>query len=179
MSERETVRGFYRFNARVRSRYLEEILRLPRGGRLKFRGASLSSLSAVFAHPLDGLRFWVEFVPEDRMGKPVVYPAREMSEGALRRGETSFGPGGERAPEGGPLHLNRSPELFASAAPPFTGNATPVHSTHGPRRVRGGLSPRRTAQARTIFGPLGRDLCPLQRAQSGGSRTLPTTCSPL
>lgn len=87
MSELDTLRTFYRFNATVRRNYLDAILALPPPERLKDRGASYPSLQEIYAHVLDSLRFWFDLVPHDRAAEAIhlELPAREMTEEQLRR----------------------------------------------------------------------------------------------
>ncbi len=87
MTELETVRTFYRFNARVRRDYLEAILALPPEERLRDRGASYPTLPAIYVHVLDALRFWFELVPGDRIAdaQREERDAAAMGPEALRR----------------------------------------------------------------------------------------------
>ena len=85
MTELATLRTFYRFNSTVRRNYLEAILGLPEDERLKDRGASYPSLQEIFVHVLDGLRFWFEYVPEDRVARSERLPARSLGPSDLRR----------------------------------------------------------------------------------------------
>lgn len=87
MSELDTIRTFYRFNAEVRHRYLEAILALPPAERLKDRGASYPSLQEIYAHVLDAHRYWFELVPHDRAGEAVSLElrARELTDEQLRQ----------------------------------------------------------------------------------------------
>lgn len=86
MSELDTIRTFFRFNAEVRSRYLETILSLPPAERLKDRGASYPSLQEIYAHVLDAHRYWFELVPQDRAGEAgtLELRARELTDEQLR-----------------------------------------------------------------------------------------------
>ncbi|MDE1822401.1 MAG: DinB family protein [Euryarchaeota archaeon] len=84
MTELEAIRTFFRFNSRVRQNYLDTILKLPSDERLKDRGASFPSLQEVFCHVLDGIRWWVEYVPQDRAADANQLPARELSPEQLR-----------------------------------------------------------------------------------------------
>ncbi len=86
MSELETIRTFYRFNAEVRKRYLECLLSLPPAERLKDRGASYPSLQEIYAHVLDALTYWFELVPQDRAGEALQreLPARQLTDQQLR-----------------------------------------------------------------------------------------------
>ena len=86
MTELETVRTFYRFNAGARHRYLETILSLSGPDRLKDRGASYPSLQEIYVHVLDALRFWFELVPQDRVGEALSreLPARSLTDAQLR-----------------------------------------------------------------------------------------------
>lgn len=84
MSELEALRTFYRYNSRVRRNYLEALLRLTPQERLKDRGASYPSLQEIFVHTLDGLRFWLYYVPRDRVAEATNLPARDLTEQTLR-----------------------------------------------------------------------------------------------
>jgi uncharacterized damage-inducible protein DinB len=86
MTELETVQAFYRLNSTVRQHYLEAILALPAAERLKDRGASYPSLQGIYVHVLDGLRYWLELVPQDRVAEAsaIEYPAQKMTPEALR-----------------------------------------------------------------------------------------------
>jgi uncharacterized damage-inducible protein DinB len=79
VTELETVRRFYRLNSRMRRKYLSTLVALPQEERLKDRGASYGSLQEIYVHVLDGLRWWFEFVPENRAEDASTYPAREMT----------------------------------------------------------------------------------------------------
>ena len=87
MSELDAIRAFYHWNSAVRRKYLETILRLPPEERLKDRGASYPSLQEIYAHLLDGHRFWFELVPQDRVedALKLELPARELTPERLRR----------------------------------------------------------------------------------------------
>jgi uncharacterized damage-inducible protein DinB len=84
VSELEAIRQFYRFNSRMRRKYLSALLALSPEERLKDRGASYGSLQEVYVHVLDGLRWWMEFVPQARVEEASTYPAREMTDDQLR-----------------------------------------------------------------------------------------------
>jgi uncharacterized damage-inducible protein DinB len=79
MTELDAIRQFYRFNSRMRRKYLNSIQALSPEERLKDRGASFGSLQEIYAHVLDGLRWWFEFVPQRRVEEAFTYPAREMT----------------------------------------------------------------------------------------------------
>jgi uncharacterized damage-inducible protein DinB len=79
MTELEAIRQFYRFNSRMRRKYLDAILGLSPEDRLKDQGASYGSLQEIYVHVLDGLRWWFEFVPQARVEEASTYPAREMT----------------------------------------------------------------------------------------------------
>jgi uncharacterized damage-inducible protein DinB len=83
MTEVETLRNFFRFNSRVRRKYLKAILDLPIEQRLKDRGASYPSLQEIYVHILDGLRAWLEFAPQDRFEDAEPMHARELTEDQL------------------------------------------------------------------------------------------------
>ena len=85
MTELEALKTFYRYNSRVRRNYLKALLALPEAERRKDRGASHSSLQGIFVHVLDGLRFWLEYVPGDRVAEAKEYSASEMSPEAIER----------------------------------------------------------------------------------------------
>lgn len=84
MSELSALKTFYRYNARVRQNYLDAILAMPVEERLKDRGASHPSLQEIYVHVLDGLRWWLQYVPEDRAGSATKLPARELVPSQLR-----------------------------------------------------------------------------------------------
>jgi uncharacterized damage-inducible protein DinB len=79
MTELETLRTFYRFNSRMRRKYLAAILRLRPEERLKDRGASYGSLQGIYAHTLDGLRWWLVAVAQDRPSDAAALSARDLS----------------------------------------------------------------------------------------------------
>ena len=85
MTERETLRTFYRYDARARRNYLHAILALPPEERLKDRGASYPSLQEVFVHVLDGILWWLEHVPQDRAGEAAPLPARDLTLDELKQ----------------------------------------------------------------------------------------------
>jgi uncharacterized damage-inducible protein DinB len=64
------LRDLYRFNARVRRKYLVAIWKLPPRERYKSRGASFPSLVDIYLHVLDAYRLWF----------PVVYGGEPMPE---------------------------------------------------------------------------------------------------
>ncbi len=86
MSELSAIRAFYHWNAAVRRKYLEVILQLPPEARLQDRGASYPSLQEIYAHLLDGHRFWFDLVPHDRVADALKLelPARELTPERLR-----------------------------------------------------------------------------------------------
>ena len=84
MTELGAIRTFFRYNSRVRRNYIRAILALPSEDRLKDRGASYPSLQEIYVHVLDGIRWWMEFVPEDRAGEAKQLPARELTPDQLR-----------------------------------------------------------------------------------------------
>jgi uncharacterized damage-inducible protein DinB len=79
LTELDTIRQFYRFDSRMRRKYLSAILALSSEDRLKDRGASYGSLQEIYVHVLDGLRWWFEFVPQARAQEATTLPAREMT----------------------------------------------------------------------------------------------------
>lgn len=79
MPELDVLRTFYRYNARVRRNYLSTLLALSTEERLKDRGASYPSLQEIFVHVLDGLFWWLEYVPQDRAGQAAPLPARDLT----------------------------------------------------------------------------------------------------
>lgn len=83
MSELQAIRTFFRYNARVRRNYLAALLALPPAERLKDRGASYPSLQEIFVHVLDGLFWWLEYVPQDRPDEARPLSAREMTSDQL------------------------------------------------------------------------------------------------
>ena len=84
MSELGALRTFYRFNSRVRKKYLETILGLPPEERLKDRGASHPSLQEIYVHVLEALHWWLEYVPQDRVGEVRELSGRELTPDQLR-----------------------------------------------------------------------------------------------
>jgi uncharacterized damage-inducible protein DinB len=54
----ELIRSLYRYNSRVRQRYLNAIWRLPARERYRDRGASYPSLVDIYLHVLDAYRWW-------------------------------------------------------------------------------------------------------------------------
>ena len=57
-SELDTIRALYKYNSRVRRKYLATIWRLPVKQRYRSRGASFPSLVDIFLHVLDAYRWW-------------------------------------------------------------------------------------------------------------------------
>jgi uncharacterized damage-inducible protein DinB len=84
MTELNTIRTFYRYNARVRRNYLSALLALSPEERLKDRGASCPSLQEIFVHVLDGIFWWLEYVAQDRAGEAALLPSRELTSDGLR-----------------------------------------------------------------------------------------------
>jgi uncharacterized damage-inducible protein DinB len=78
MTELDALRTFFRYNARVRRNYLAALLALPPEERLKDRGASYPSLQEIFVHVLDGMLWWLEYVPRDRVAAAGPLPARDL-----------------------------------------------------------------------------------------------------
>ena len=85
MTELDALRTFFRYNARVRRNYLSALLALAPEERLKDRGASYPSLQEIFVHVLDGVLWWLEYVPQDRVGEATPLPARELTPDALKQ----------------------------------------------------------------------------------------------
>ena len=84
MAELDALRTFFRYNTRVRRTYLAAILALPRAERLKDRGASYPSLQEIFVHVLDGIFWWLQYVPQDRASEAEQLPARDLTPDQLR-----------------------------------------------------------------------------------------------
>ncbi len=61
-SELDTIRELYRYNSRVRKKYLARIWGLPPAARYRGRGASFPSLADIFLHVLDAYRWWFRSV---------------------------------------------------------------------------------------------------------------------
>jgi len=61
-SELDVIRELYRYNSRVRKKYLKVIWRLPNKKRYKARGASFPSIVDIFLHVLDAYRWWFRTV---------------------------------------------------------------------------------------------------------------------
>ncbi len=57
-SEYETIRELYRYNSRVRKKYLRAIWKLPTRQRYKNRGGSFPSVVDIYMHVLDAYRWW-------------------------------------------------------------------------------------------------------------------------
>jgi uncharacterized damage-inducible protein DinB len=57
-TELDVIREIYRYNSRVRKKYLAVIWHLPVKKRYRARGASFPSLVDIFLHVLDAYRFW-------------------------------------------------------------------------------------------------------------------------
>ncbi len=85
MSELDALRTFFRYNARVRRNYLTALLALSPEERLEDRGASYPSLQEIFVHVLDGVLWWLEYVPQDRAGEATPLPARDPTGAELRQ----------------------------------------------------------------------------------------------
>ena len=60
--DKETIVGFYRYNSRVRKKYLDAMEKLPWEEIVKDRGASFGSIRNVFLHTLDAYRRWFQAV---------------------------------------------------------------------------------------------------------------------
>jgi len=105
----DAIRDLYRFNSRVRRKYLNAIWRLPPRQRYRDRGASYPSLVDIYMHVLDAYRWWFLSVYGD--GKPVdEYPLGKRYTKSEARKETTIV---ERLIEKtlreiGPRGLNRS-----------------------------------------------------------------------
>lgn len=84
MTELDALRTFYRYNARVRRSYLSALLALSPEERLKDRGASYPSLQEVFVHVLDGIFWWLKYVPQDRAHEAALLPARDLTADELK-----------------------------------------------------------------------------------------------
>jgi uncharacterized damage-inducible protein DinB len=61
-TELDTIRELYRYNSKVRKKYLEAIWRLPAKQRYRARGASYPALTDIFLHVLDAYRYWFRVV---------------------------------------------------------------------------------------------------------------------
>lgn len=57
-TEFETIHDLYRYNSRVRQKYLKAIWKLPPRERYRNRGASFPSLVDIYMHVLDAYRWW-------------------------------------------------------------------------------------------------------------------------
>jgi uncharacterized damage-inducible protein DinB len=67
-SEFDTIRDLYRYNARVRAKYLTAIWNLSPRQRYRDRGASFPSVVDIYMHVLDAYRWW--FLSVYGKGKP-------------------------------------------------------------------------------------------------------------
>lgn len=56
-SEQDTIKVLYRYNSRVRKKYLSTIWRLPIKQGYRSRGASFPSLVDIYVHVLDAYRW--------------------------------------------------------------------------------------------------------------------------
>ncbi|MFZ0829656.1 MAG: DinB family protein [Thermoplasmata archaeon] len=61
-TELDVIRELYKYNSRVRKKYLTAIWRLPQKKRYKARGASYPSMVDIFLHVLDAYRWWFRTV---------------------------------------------------------------------------------------------------------------------
>jgi uncharacterized damage-inducible protein DinB len=57
-TELDTIQDLYRYNSRVRKKYLKAIWRLPVKLRYRAGGASYPSIVDIFLHVLDAYRWW-------------------------------------------------------------------------------------------------------------------------
>jgi uncharacterized damage-inducible protein DinB len=57
-TEFDTILDLYRYNSRVRQKYLRAIWKLPPKQRYRNRGASFPSLVDIYMHVLDAYRWW-------------------------------------------------------------------------------------------------------------------------
>jgi uncharacterized damage-inducible protein DinB len=57
-SELDLIRSLYKYNSRLREKYLAAIWKLPPKERFRDRGASYPSLVDIFMHVLDAYRYW-------------------------------------------------------------------------------------------------------------------------
>jgi len=67
-NEFEAIRDLYRYNSRVRRKYLRAIWKLSPRNRYKDRGGSFPSLVDIYMHVLDAYRWW--FISVYGGGKP-------------------------------------------------------------------------------------------------------------
>ena len=51
---------------------------------MKDRGASYPSLQEIFVHVLDGIFWWLEYVPQDRASEATLLPARDLTPDQLK-----------------------------------------------------------------------------------------------
>jgi uncharacterized damage-inducible protein DinB len=87
-SEYETLLDLYRYNARVRAKYLEAIWKLAPRERYRDRGASYPTLVDIYMHVLDAYRWW--FLAVYGKGKPYdEYPVGRRYSKAEARRETA------------------------------------------------------------------------------------------
>ena len=61
-TELDTIRSLYRYNSRVRKKYLGVIWRISAKERYRARGASFPSLVDIYLHVLDAYRWWFRTV---------------------------------------------------------------------------------------------------------------------
>ena len=57
-SEFDAITDLYRYNSRVRQKYLNAIWKLPPRQRYRDRGASFPSIVDIYMHVLDAYRWW-------------------------------------------------------------------------------------------------------------------------
>jgi uncharacterized damage-inducible protein DinB len=83
--ELEVIREWFRYNAHVRDRYLNALLRLPRPEQLRDRGASFPSLNEIFAHVLNAYRSWFQVVARNDFAGYQPVSGEGVSPAELRR----------------------------------------------------------------------------------------------
>lgn len=86
-SELGTIRALYRYNSRVRKRYLRAIWTLPVKERYRDRGASFPSLVDIFLHVLDDYRYWFRAVYASELGVPEFPLGQRLSLAKARQEE--------------------------------------------------------------------------------------------
>lgn len=78
MTELDTIREWFAYNARARRAYLDEFAKLPIGELSRDRGASYPTLLRIFQHSLEAYMGWIDRATEGNGKLPHVGPGPDQ-----------------------------------------------------------------------------------------------------
>jgi uncharacterized damage-inducible protein DinB len=77
MTELETIKEWYAYNAHVRRGYLETFAKMPKEELVRDRGASFPSVLDIFEHVLGAYLYWIRGASSGNSSLPQIKPPPE------------------------------------------------------------------------------------------------------